>query len=456
MVLAISLLVLGTAAFALEPPAPPSAPAPAPAPGGVTLPSRPLPPGTALPSAAAKPAAGAASTNASGARIQFDSTSYDFGKVMALEQVKHTFYFTNTGCGDLVVNDVRGQCYCTVVGEWARQLKPGEWGRIPVVLNTPNYSYPVTKVVTVTCNDLTEPGGIYLLKLKGVIWKPVDVTPATAALYLRPDVPYSSVSVRITNSLEQPLVLSPPQVNTNVFGAELKTNIFGRSYQVIISNTAALPAGSVFGRVSLKTSLTNMPVIDITTWANMQAPVAVFPGRIDLRQTPLPTNQTVMVTIINNSTNPVALSEPSVGVTSLAAKVANPQGGSEAADAAKVKLANVDVNISEVKTGHYFTVFLKFPAGFELPPGQSGQFTIKTTQPQAPLVKVPIYQAARSIRAPVALRRPAPPLHGPAAAVPQPLRPAPRPAAPLALAPSAAASAPSTNRPPPPPAPNFP
>jgi hypothetical protein len=429
LVSAISVLVVGTAAFALEPPTP----APAPAAGGIPAETRPLPSGTVWPGTAANPVASTSPTNISGPKIQFDAAVYDFGKVMAGEQVKHTFYFTNIGCQDLILNNVQGTCGCTVVGDWARQVKPGDSGHIPVAFNTSNYNYPVTKVIQVICNDRSQPGGAFPLQLKGVVWKPINVIPAAASLLLRSDAPYASATVRITNSLEQPLVLSAPQSSNPLFGAELRTNTFGREYLVIISNTAALPPGSLQGRISLKTSVTNIPVIDITAWANSQPPLSVVPMRIDLRQAPLATNQLAYVTIINNSTNPITVSEPSV----------------EAAGA-------VAINVTETRPGRYFTILLKFPTGFELPAGRPGTFTIKTTHPKVPLVKVPIYQAARSAPAPVVLRRPAPPFARPAAVVPQP----PRPGTPLApspaFLPADTASVSSTNRPPPLPMPNFP
>jgi hypothetical protein len=312
-----------------------------------------------------------------GPKIRFDAVVYDFGKVAAGELVKHTFYFTNTGGQDLVINDVRAACGCTVVGDWARQVKPGESGQIPVSFNTASYNYPVTKLVTLTCSDRSQPGGIFSLQLKGVVWKPIDVSPPVAALYLPPDVHYASVTVRITNSLEQLLLLSAPESSNPLFGAELGTNTFGRAYQVIISNRAALPPGNVQGHISLKTSLTNAPVIDITAWANSQPSLTVVPQRIDLGHAPLATNQTASVAIINNSTNPLALSAPSVDAK------------------------GVDIKVTEIQRGHYFTVSLKFPAGFEMPGGRPGTLAVKTTDPRMPLVTLPVLQAAPPTPVPV-------------------------------------------------------
>jgi len=373
---------------------------------------------------------------------------------MSGEPVNHTYYFTNTGSQDLVLNNVQGACGCTVVTDWARQVKPGASGHISVVFNTANYNMPVTKLVTVTCNDRSQPGGVFSLQLKGVVWKPIEAIPPTAALALRPDAPFTSVSIRITNRLDQPLILSPPESSNPLLGAELRTNAFGRDYLVVISNTAALPPGTVQGHITLKTSAASLPVITITAWANSQPPVNVVPARIDLRPAPLATNQLAYLTIINNSTNPITLAEPSVAVPGLDVTVIELKPGLPAPTPAPPDQAGVPVveaTTRETQPGHYFSVLLKFPAGFELPAGRPGNFTLKTTHPQMPLIKVPIYQPLRPTKVPVVLNRPAPPIRRPAAASPRPPQPTAQPASPPSFPPAPTGTASSTNPPPSPP-----
>jgi hypothetical protein len=371
-------------------------------PAGTNVYHRPAP----APGAAPVPAATVSPTNYAGARIQFDSAVYDFGKVVSGEPVKHIFYFTNTGVQDLVLNNVHGTCGCTVVGDWVRQVKPGGSGAIPVVLNTANNNHPVTKLITGVCNDGTRPGGVFTLQLKGIVWKPVDVIPPALAPFIRPDVPFASASAHITNALEQLMMLSPPECDNPRFAAHLKTNVLGRDYTLVVSNSAPLPPGSAKALVTIKTSLTNPAVLSVTVWAHCQPPVNVMPDRIALKRAPLATNQLAYLTILNNSTNPITLSEPSVDAK------------------------NVDLTLTENQPGRRFTVQLNFPTGFELPAGQAAAFTAKTSHPLLPLVKVPIYQPPRPAPPPMARRRPAPIAPGPATILQQPPRPSARPAPP--------------------------
>jgi hypothetical protein len=350
-------------------------------------------------------------TNYAGARIQFDSAAYDFGRVAGGEQVKHTFYFTNTGVEDLILSNVHGTCHCTVVGNWARQVKPGESGAIPVVFDAPNISLATTKFITVNCNDRAEPRGGFMLQLKGVVWKPVDVIPPVLGLIIRPDSPFGSGSVRITNSTDQPMMLSPPECTNPLFVAHLSTNVLGRDYMLVVSNSAPPPPGYTQGVVAIKTSLTKPSVLNVTVWAHTQPVVSVAPERIALKPAPLATNQLVYLSIINNSTNPITVSEPSVDAK------------------------DVDITVSERQprrpgAGQVITVMLKFPTGFELPGGKSAAFTAKTSHPQLPLVKVPIYQLPHQAAPSVGLRRPAQKGPGPTASLVRPLRPGAGPAPP--------------------------
>jgi hypothetical protein len=77
------------------------------------------------------------------------------------------------------------------------------------------------------------------------------------------------------------------------------------------------------------------------------------------------------ITIQNNSTNMMTLSE--------------------AATTAK----DVQVKITEANPGHLFTAMLTFPQGYELPQGEQAFFTVKSSNPQFSVIKVPITQMQR-------------------------------------------------------------
>ena len=103
------------------------------------------------------------------------------------------------------------------------------------------------------------------------------------------------------------------------------------------------------------------------------------------------------VTIQNNSTNLLQLSEPVVNVP------------------------GVDAQIKEMQPGKSFTAMLAFPQGFEVPPGQQVELSVKSSNPKFPVVKVPVMQMPRPAP-PAAPPRAGPPAAGDAGSAP-PCRP---------------------------------
>lgn len=199
-------------------------------------------------------------------KIQFTATVCDFGRVSAGEIVRADFVFTNAGSQTLEIKEVRPTCGCTTVGSWERQITPGKGGVIPLQLNTASYTGPLAKYVRVTCNDPTQP--FINLQIKGVIWKAIEVTPTFVIFKIAPDVHSNEVrTVKIVNNLKEPLELSVPQVNSPSFRAEIVAVRPGREFDLQITPVTPLPVGNVHAAITIKTSETNLPVINITALA---------------------------------------------------------------------------------------------------------------------------------------------------------------------------------------------
>lgn len=313
--------------------------------------------------------AGTASTNVSGARIQFATTTYDFGKVNGGEVVKYAYVFTNVGNALLEISNVQTTCGCTTAGDWSRKVEPGKTGSIPIEFNSANFSGQVGKSITVTCNDTSEP--VVALQIQGTIWRSIDVTPQYAILFVTAESPTNETTLRIVNNVDQPLTLSAPESANPAFAAELKTNQPGREFELIVRTVPPLPPGNVSGVISLKTSSTNTPTLSITAIANMQPVVMVQPYQITLLAAPLVSPTISTISIRNNGTNTLALSEPAV----------NAKG--------------VDLQLKELQPGRFFTLTVTFPAGFEMAQGEKVELSLKSNHPQFQVIKVPVLQPSR-------------------------------------------------------------
>jgi len=326
--------------------------------------------------------AGAASAvGDSGPKILFATPVYDFGQIKGGEVVKYTYVFTNVGGAMLEVSNVQASCGCTTAGEWTRQVEPGQTGSIPIQFNSGSFSGQVAKSITVTCNDTNQP--TVALQIKATIWKPIDVTPQFAMLHVTADAPSNATTVRIVNNEDAPLTLSAPESSNPAFAAELRTNQPGKEFQLIVKTVPPLAAGMVQGQITLRTSSTNMPVINVTAFANVQAAVTVTPSQITLPAAPLANSIPSNISIRNNGTNTLVLSEPAV----------NAKG--------------VEVQLKEIEAGRLFTLTVSFPAGFEIAEWQKVEVSVKSNHPQFPIVTVPVIQPPRPAPSAMPLGTPA-------------------------------------------------
>ena len=307
-------------------------------------------------------------TTASGPKIVFATPVYDFGKVRSGEIVKYAFLFTNAGSAMLQVSNVQVSCGCTTAGDWSRQVEPGKIGSIPIQFNSTGFGSAVEKSITVSCNDTNRPSVV--LQIKGNVWRPIDAIPQFAVINLTVIAPSNATTVRIVNNEEAPLTLSMPECSNQAFAIELRTNQPGREFEMLI-RTASPLTNSVQAPITVKTSSTNMPVLNITAWANMQPEVVVAPSQIALPMAPVMTAMPVTISVLNTVTNTLALFEP------------------------KVNDKRVDLQLKEIEAGRSFALTVSFPAGFEIAQGEKVEVSVKSNHPQFSTIKVPVIQAPR-------------------------------------------------------------
>ncbi len=310
-----------------------------------------------------------AGTNGIGPKIQFDSTIYDFGRVLAGTQVKHDYVFTNVGDATLQITGVQPGCGCTTIGEWTHQVEPGKTGVIPIQFNSTMYNGSVTKTPSITCNDKSQP--LVRFHLHGTIYKTLDVTPAYVQLEIPPDAPTDDMSatVHIVNNDTQPLSLQIPTSNEGTFKAEIKTNVPGKDFNLIVKTVPPLMGGNGQALITVGTSLKGTPSINVPVVVVRKQLINPMPSTMTIPAGPITNSETISVFLQNQGSRPVVLSEPSVNV----------QG--------------VEAEISTSQPGRVFAAEVTFPSGFQVPAGKPLILTVKTDNPRFPTVQVPIKQA---------------------------------------------------------------
>jgi hypothetical protein len=304
--------------------------------------------------------------------MTFVTNEYHFGRVAVGTLVKHVFIVSNAGDQTLVITRVTPGCHCTTAGgDWSKphQIEPGKTEGIPIQFDSGSFRGDVNKTITVASNDKLAPN--QTLILRGTVWKVFDVTPQLAHITIMPDAPSNwTAVVHITNQSDEPATLSNPTSDNGLFKAELKTIKPGKEFDVVFTAVPPLATGDHTGTISVKTSLTNMPVINITVVATVQPAVGVTPPQITLSPQ-IDRWLTNRVTIIGNVSNSLVLSDP------------------EASD------KRISVEIKEMTRGRVFQLAAIFPPGFQIAPGQQVRLSVKSNNAERPVIIVPIRQLQR-------------------------------------------------------------
>ena len=332
---------------------------------GVTLTMAVL--GAPLPSLGQEPASTAKPK--AGPQIRFSEMAFDFGRIRSSEKAVHHFIVTNVGDAELEITSVVPGCGCTTAAEWDRKIQPGQTGKIPIQFNPEKFNGLVTnKYVSIACNDPAKAN--VTLYLHATVWHPIEVLPAPH-LYFMPiegEATNESRIVRIVSNLSEPVTLDPPQCTNASFKLELTTLKPGKEFELRVSFDSSVSNSFPGGQITIKTSTTNMPVVDLTTYAIVQAALVASPSQIRLPADGSPVGYRHSAVIQNRGSAPIQLSE--IGV--------NAEG--------------VKVEMLETQPGKLFTFHMDIPPNFQVNPGL--ELTARTTHPKYPVFHVPILPPA--------------------------------------------------------------
>ncbi len=117
------------------------------------------------------PKSATGSGQASVARISFNKTEHDFGRLIQGEKVIHIFRFTNTGDADLLISSVSASCGCTASKYTKETIAPGNEGQIEVTFDSSGQKGVQNKTITVLCNGQPQ---TTVLRLKAQVSTPLS------------------------------------------------------------------------------------------------------------------------------------------------------------------------------------------------------------------------------------------------------------------------------------------
>ena len=303
--------------------------------------------------------------------MQFYETTFYFGRVKPMDTYWHPFAFVNTGDAVLEISSVKTECGCTVVGEWNREVQPGQAGVIPIRLDASELSGPINKAVTVTCNDRER--DTFFLQIQATVVRPIDlVPPSLEFVRLMGEETNETQVVRIVNNLDKHITLEPPVITNPLLKAGLTTVRPGREFELRVTLTGAAPNARRSDTLAIKTSTTNVPWLEIPVATIPRPAVLATPGIIRLPSGPLESDYRYPIRIHNYSPLLIRLSDPSV----------NTEG--------------IRISIEEGEAGRDFMLTLIFPEGFQADLLQSLALTLKTSHPRHPVIRLPIIQLSKT------------------------------------------------------------
>jgi hypothetical protein len=114
----------------------------------------------------------------SGAKMEFESETHDYGTIEYQSEPYCTFEFTNTGNTPLIISKAEGSCGCTVP-TWPKEpIAPGQTASIRVKYDTKRVGN-FSKSVKIYSNDMNDP--VKIIKIQGVVKaKPTSGAPVNS------------------------------------------------------------------------------------------------------------------------------------------------------------------------------------------------------------------------------------------------------------------------------------
>lgn len=108
-------------------------------------------------------------------KIEFETSTYDFGQIEEGTVAEHEFVFINHGDQPLIISSVKASCGCTTPGWTKEPVMPGKEGYIKASYNSKNRPGGFHKSITITSNASPPTKVVYIkgVTVKSTILKPM-------------------------------------------------------------------------------------------------------------------------------------------------------------------------------------------------------------------------------------------------------------------------------------------
>jgi hypothetical protein len=219
-----------------------------------------------------------------GPKIACDEPTYNFGQQSPSQKVEHTFVVRNEGDLTLEIGNVRTSCGCTVANVSDKMLEPGESTDVVVVLDLKNRKGRQHKVITVECNDRSQPR--YRLQLQGEAVSNIDLQPSRLYLGQVDDSTGATATADVVAMTGTVFQIKEVSVRSRVLEASLETVTDGSHYRVHVKTVNPMPRGPFQGIIHLVTDNDKTPTLDLNVSGVVPEALSVAPREIVMAESP--------------------------------------------------------------------------------------------------------------------------------------------------------------------------
>jgi hypothetical protein len=216
-------------------------------------------------------------------QITFSTQAIDFGASLRGQKLKHSFTFTNTGKGPLIIQGVHATCGCiaTEVTK-GQEYAPGQSGAIDVTLDTTNFSGNLVKAITVMTNE--RPARDHTLTARALVREEIIVEP--------PVIDFGDV-MSSRGGKQTAMVRATPGNKVEVHALKYNESIMkvtldkgSNDWLLAVELRPDLPPGFIKETISIKNTSSALPDLPLLVRANVAGNILASPKYLEFGAVP--------------------------------------------------------------------------------------------------------------------------------------------------------------------------
>ncbi len=213
------------------------------------------------------------------AKIFFENSDFNFGKVYKGQKVEHIFKFNNHGTNTLEIKKVKPSCGCTAAVLSSNSILPGETGEIKVTFNSGNYRGNINKTISVLSNDPDTPSHKLTFSveiIQEINFKPININFGSIRADNQTD---KSVKVSITSQSGADFKITKI-TSTKPFVKTTSTVDQKGEYTIEATLKDYHEIGRFSGKIFLQTNSIRQPTASMIFYGVVEGDIAINQKRI--------------------------------------------------------------------------------------------------------------------------------------------------------------------------------